>query len=236
MKCFEWMLTNRALNSTNLVPASLRPGKGVPCHGKVWKTPTFPLPSWDSTLATGQLSRAHPTLLHCGCCALYQIGSHHTICSWISHCPYGTYISILFTFYCPCLNASELYLVLQAFGHCARKPAGPRPYSLWFETPLIALISSPCNSVLNYKGPCWNGSLTFQRQLASSHSVTELSARPLPLLRTKQSLWLSLCLLCTLQCLWQGMLFPLARGPGRTPQGNFPAPHSVENLKGCCCN
>lgn len=89
--------------------------------------------------------------LCCHRCAEHQFGSHHTIssrriCSRISPCPCGASISILFTFYYPRLNVSEPYQVLQASGHCARRPAGLRPRSLWFEAPLRALISSPCNS------------------------------------------------------------------------------------------
>lgn len=80
-----------------------------------------------------------------------QFGSHCTIsskrvCSRISPRPCGASISILFTFYYSRLNVSEPYQVRQASGHCARRPAGPRPHSLWFEAPLIALIPSPCNS------------------------------------------------------------------------------------------
>lgn len=80
-----------------------------------------------------------------------QFGSHGTIssmrlCSRISPCPCGASISILFTFYYSRLNVSEPYQVRQASGHCARRPAGPRPHSLWVEAPLIALIPSPCNS------------------------------------------------------------------------------------------
>lgn len=85
-------------------------------------------------------------------------------------------------------------------------------------------LSFPVPVIQDHKGPCRNGSLTSQRQLASSHSVTELSAGPLPLLGAKQSPWLSLCVFLHTPGPVTGNAVSIGQGPWQGSPRQFSSP------------
>lgn len=138
----------------NLVVASPRRAKGVLWHGKVCQkhaqAPTFPPPPGGASLATQVLSSAYSCLCCHGCAGVSLILIAPLVpgasAPGFLPAPVAHPSPSCSRFYYSRLNVSEPYQVRQASGHGARRPAGPRPHSFWFEAPLKAFIPSPCNS------------------------------------------------------------------------------------------